>query len=276
MATRMGELMAGILPELRMHAIDKWIRAESDGEVIVDTRRAVVVWEPRRVVPCYAVPDEHIAGELVPYEGPVGAEHGVRIGADGPPVLDPSTPFTVHSCPGTPLSIRTASGELSGAAFRPDDPDLSGYVVLDWSAFTQWYEEEQPVLGHPHDPFDRIDCLPSTRHVIVSLNGRVLADSSAPTLLFETPLPMRFYLPREDVRMELLRASERHTVCAYKGLASYWSAEIDGVSSPDVAWSYEHPLHDALPVAGLIAFLTERLDLNVDGVDIERPVTPWS
>jgi uncharacterized protein (DUF427 family) len=87
---------------------------------------------------------------------------------------------------------------------------------------------------------------------------------------------VRFYLPREDVRMELLRASDTHTVCAYKGLASYWSAEVDGVWSRDVAWSYEHPLHDALPVAGLIAFLTERLDLNVDGVDLERPVTPWS
>jgi uncharacterized protein (DUF427 family) len=272
----MRELMAGVLPELRIHPIGKWIRAESEGTVLVDTRRAMVVWEPRRVVPSYAVPDADIAGVLVPYQGAAGQEHAVRIGAGGPPVLDPRTPFTVHSCPGTPLSIRTASGELAGAAFRPEDPDLEGYVVLDWSAFSRWYEEEQPVLGHPHDPFDRIDCLPSTRHIVVSVGGHVLADSHAPTLLFETPLPVRFYLPREDVRMAMLRASDTRTVCAYKGVASYWTAEVDGAVHRDIAWTYERPLHDALPVGGLIAFLTERLDLEVDGVAIERPVTPWS
>jgi uncharacterized protein (DUF427 family) len=259
-----------------MHPTDKWIRAEWDERMIVDTRSALVVWEPRRVVPSYAVPEADIAGELVPYEGSAGEEQAVRMGADGPPVLDPRTPFTVHSCPGTSLSIRTESGDLEGAAFRPDDPDLGGYVILDWSAFTQWYEEDHPVLGHPHDPFDRIDCLQSTRHVVVSVNGRILADSHAPTLLFETPLPVRFYLPREDVRMEVLRASATHTTCAYKGLASYWTAEVDDTTYPDIAWSYEHPLHDALPVTGLIAFFTERVDLSVDGVDIERPMTPWS
>jgi uncharacterized protein (DUF427 family) len=104
----------------------------------------------------------------------------------------------------------------------------------------------------------------------------VLAQTSRATLLFETPLPVRYYIPREDVRMELLTRSELETVCAYKGVASYWSAQVGDRLVADVAWSYERPLHDAQPVAGNIAFFTEHLDLEVDGVRLDRPLTPWS
>ncbi len=131
-------------------------------------------------------------------------------------------------------------------------------------------------MGHPHDPFDRIDLLRSSRHVVVSSDGVVLADTTRPTLLFETPLPTRFYLPTEDVRWELLTPSESHSVCAYKGVANCWTAHLPDRDIPDIAWSYAQPLHDALNVAGMVAFLTERLDLVIDGTSIERPVTPWS
>ena len=103
-------------------------------------------------------------GELVPFEGPTGEERPVRMGKGGPPVLDPGTPFSVHSCPGRALTIRSGAATLPGAAFAPDDPDLEGSVILEWDAFTRWLEEDQPVMGHPHDPFDRIDCLRSSRH----------------------------------------------------------------------------------------------------------------
>ena len=132
------------------------------------------------------------------------------------------------------------------------------------------------MMGHPHDPFDRIDCLRSSRRVTLRADGQVLADSDRVTLLFETPLTVRYYFPREDVVSELLEPSSRHTVCAYKGQASYWSARLGERVLHDIAWSYEDPLHDALPVRELIAFFTERLDLTVDGVDLPRPVTPWS
>ena len=220
--------------------------------------------------------DVDVDARLVPAEGSRGIERPIRLGAGGPPVLDPGTPFSVHSCPGKALTIRTSAGELEGAAFAPDDPALDGYVVLDWAAFDQWREEEDVVMGHPHDPFDRIDALRSSRHVVVSAGGVVLADSTAPTLLFETPLPTRYYLPPEDVRWELLHPSESHSVCAYKGVANYWTARLPGRDIPDIAWSYAEPLHDALNVTGMVAFFTERLDLVVDGTAIERPVTPWS
>jgi uncharacterized protein (DUF427 family) len=133
-----------------------------------------------------------------------------------------------------------------------------------------------------NDPFScalvvhRIDVLRSSRHVMVSSHGVVLADSSRPTLLFETPLPTRYYLPQDDISWDLLTPSDSHSVCAYKGIASYWTARLTGGDLPHIAWTYEKPLHDALKVQGMVAFFTERLDLVFDGKPVERPVTPWS
>jgi uncharacterized protein (DUF427 family) len=272
----MAELVFGAIPELRVHPVTRRVRAEVDGDMVVDSTRAVLVWEPRRVVPSYAVPAADVAGDLVPFDGPPGEEHPVRLDGESAPVLDPRTPFGVHSCPGRPLTLVAGPATLPGAGFAADDPDLEGYVVLDWDAFTRWLEEDQEVVGHPHDPFDRIDCLRSSRHVVLEQDGVVLADSRRPTLLFETPLPTRYYLPREDVRLDLLEPSDLRTVCAYKGRASYWDAHVGDRVLHGIAWSYEDPLHDALPVRDLVAFFTERLDLVLDGERVERPVTPWS
>jgi uncharacterized protein (DUF427 family) len=276
MAVRMAELVHGAIFELRTHPVRQRVRAKLDGATVVDSNRAVLVWEPRRVVASYAVPASDVAGDLVAFGGPPGRERPVQLGEGAPPVLDPRTPFTVHSCPGRSLSIRTGTAMLEGAAFSPDDPSLDGHVVLDWDAFTGWLEEDQPVMGHPHDPFDRIDCLRSSRHVRIEVDDVVVADSRRPTMLLETPLPVRYYLPREDVAFDLLRPSEVRTVCAYKGIARYWDAQVGDRVVEAVAWSYEQPLHDAVPVRDLVAFFTERLDLVVDGERVERPVTPWS
>lgn len=281
MATPMRQLLARAHDDLRIHPTRKWLRASVGDRTVVDSRRALIVWEPRRVVPSYAVPPDDIDGELVPWEGAAAEDHAVTL-EHGPPVLDPSTGFTRHTAPGEALTVRTRGGEeLAGAAFRPDDSDLGGAVVLDWDAFDTWREEDQVVVGHPHDPFSRIDCLRSTRHVVVSAHGVPLADSRRPTLLYETSLPTRFYLPREDVAMELLEGSDSHTTCAYKGTASYWSARLpDGTHLPDIAWTYEEGPRrveaDALPVLGLVCFYAERLDLTVDGELQQRPRTPWS
>ncbi|MBO1031691.1 DUF427 domain-containing protein [Tessaracoccus sp. SD287] len=277
MATEMSTLFFSAIGDLRVHPVRKWIRATVGSRTVVDTRRARLVWEPRRVVASYAVPEDDLAGTLAPASAPgtPATERPVSL-EEGPPVLDPSTPFAAHTAAGTTLSIRTPDGDLPVAAFRPDDPDLAGYVILDWAAFSQWYEEDEPVMGHPHDPFDRIDCLRSSRRVQIGSQGVILADSTRPTLLFETPLPTRFYLPREDVALDLLERSETQTVCAYKGRASYWSAHVGDTVLDDIAWTYPDPLHDAAPVRDLIAFFTERLDLTLDGVLQPRPSTPWS
>jgi uncharacterized protein (DUF427 family) len=189
---------------------------------VVDSRRALLVWQADRVVPGYAFPADDVR-------------------------LDEG----VHEC---------------------GDADLAGYVQVDWAAADRWLEEDEEIVGHPRDPFHRIDIRQSSRHVVVSVEGEVLAESRRPTLLFETGLPVRHYLPRADVRMDALEPSDRRTTCAYKGHASYFSA----AGAPAIAWTYLEPLPDAEQIRDLIAFFNERTDVTVDGEEQERPRTQWS
>ena len=279
MSTRMRDLLTGGFGQLRHEPTGKRIRAVLGGGTVVDTTRALLVWEPRRIVPSYAVPDGDVTAELV-LADPAAADTAGTIGARMPelssrPVLDPSVPFAVHTAEGRPVDLSAGGQDRPGAGFYPADPDLAGYVVLDFAAFEAWYEEDELNVAHPRDPFHRIDVLPSSRQVRVELDGHVLAQSSRPTLLFETMLPTRYYLPPGDVRAELTPSGTR-TYCAYKGQASYWSAAAGDRVVPDIAWTYQEPRHDAARVGGLIAFFNERLDVIVDGERLERPLTPWS
>ena len=224
----MRDVLARVRADLRHEPTEKRVRAALGEETVVDTVRALVVWEPGRVVPTYAVPEQDVRGELLP----------------------------------------------AGAARRPDDADLAEHLILDFGAFDAWYEEDEPIVGHPRDPFHRIDIRRSSRRVLVELDGAVLAESTRAQLLFETGLPLRFYLPREDVAA--LQPSAKRTWCAYKGEASYWSPTVAGGLRPDLAWSYEDPLPDAAAITGLVAFFDERVDVTLDGERRERPRTHWS
>jgi uncharacterized protein (DUF427 family) len=272
MATRISARFFGSLGELRYEPVHKRVRALAGGRTIVDSRRPVLVWEPRRIVASYAFPAEDVHATLKPVGGGAAREHPVRLEAGGPPVLDPRTGFAAHSCSGQPLTVEAGGVTLDGAGFRPEDPDLKDHVILDFAAFDEWLEEAQPIVGHPQDPFHRIDIRLSDSRVQVEVDGVVVADSTAARLLFETAIATRYYLPRADVRMDLLTPSDTRTTCAYKGHAAYWS--VGG--QRDVAWAYDEPLSDARDVAGYIAFFNERVDVILDGERQERPVTPWS
>jgi len=150
---------------------------------------------------------------------------------------------------------------------------LNGLVKLDWHAMDAWFEEDEEVFTHPRDPYTRVDILASSRHIRVELGGETVAESASPTLLFETGLPTRFYLPKPHVRMERLKATDTETHCPYKGRAEYWS---HGADHPDIAWSYATPLPESHKIAGLVAFYNERADIYVNGVLQERPVTKFS
>ncbi len=272
MALRLGPHLMSLTGELRWEPVDRRVRTTLDGQPVLDTLGAVLVWEPRRVVPMYAVPLDDVAARLVPRD-PTPLPDPL------PPILGPVN-FGWHTTPGRSYDVVVGDHTVEDAAFVPDDPDLGGRVVLEWTPFA-WVEEAHPVTGHPHDPFKRIDLLRSERHVVVSLGGTVLADTRRALALHETHIPARWYVPHDDVATDLLVGSPSSSTCAYKGHATYLSVAPDaipgiGPEGRDVGWSYTHPLDEVAAIKGMVCFYSERTDLELDGVAMTRPVTQWS
>jgi uncharacterized protein (DUF427 family) len=141
---------------------------------------------------------------------------------------------------------------------------LAGHVAFHWNELDEWFAEDEQLFGHPRDPYSRIDVYRTSRRVRVRVDGEVIGDSVRAKALFETGLPTRYYLPPEDVRLDLLEASPTRSRCAYKGSASYWHVRAGGRLLEDLAWSYPDPQHDAEPVRDLIAFWNERTEIDVE------------
>jgi uncharacterized protein (DUF427 family) len=155
-------------------------------------------------------------------------------------------------------------------------PELADYVAFYWAKADAWYEEDDEVFKHPRDPYHRVDVLNSSRHVQVRAGGVLVAESRRPRLLFETGLPVRYYLPKLDVRQELLVPSPTRSRCPYKGEAVYWSVRAGEEPLEDIVWSYPAPIPEAPKIENLLAFYNEKTDITVDGVVQERPATKWS
>lgn len=175
----------------------------------------------------------------------------------------------------TSWDVEKGGRRADSAAWTHPDPigdlaPLSQRITFDWWGDLRWFEEEEEVFAHARDPFKRVDVLSSSRHIQVYIDGEKVADSRRPTMLFETYLPDRYYLPREDVRLETLDVSDTSTMCPYKGKARHWSA-----GGTDVAWSYEDPVPENPRIKDLVSFYNERVDLIVDGVLQDRPKSPW-
>jgi uncharacterized protein (DUF427 family) len=207
--------------------------------------RPLLVWE-HPYYPAYFIPWGDIRARLV--ESGPGPDHVA---------LGPSMTYDVW----VEGAKASAAARIHPGAAGP----VSDAVRFEWGAFDEWLEEDEPVYTHPRDPYTRVDILASSRHVRVSLGSTVLAESRQPHILFETGLVPRYYLPLPDVRTDLLRPSPTRTHCPYKGRASYWSLELDGVVHEDIVWIYRTPLPESQKVAGLACFYNERVDLDVDG-----------
>jgi uncharacterized protein (DUF427 family) len=158
----------------------------------------------------------------------------------------------------------------------PSEPEraVEGYVAVAWDAVDAWFEEDDELVVHPRDPFHRIDVVRTSRRIRVRIAGETVAESTQARILFETGLPGRYYLPRDDVRTDLLTLSDVRTGCAYKGFPDHF----DAASAAAIAWSYTEPRRDAELVRDRIAFYQERseVEFEVDGTAVERPHTPWS
>jgi uncharacterized protein (DUF427 family) len=238
--------------------VPRRIRAVLAGQTILDTTGARYVWEwpgfPQYYVPLADVRPDVLVDEGATEETPRGDVKifGVKVG-------------DAH---------RPKAAKVLGAA---KVEGLDDTVRFEWSAFDAWYEEDEQVFVHPRNPYTRVDSLRSTRTVRVESHGVVLAESSSPVFCFETGLPTRYYLNRTDVDFTKLVPTETVTSCPYKGMTTgYWSALVDGRTHPDVAWTYDFPTRELQPIAGLIAFYNEKLDIFLDGVQLERPNTHFS
>jgi len=149
-------------------------------------------------------------------------------------------------------------------------------VRFEWDSLDEWFEEDEPIYTHPRDPYTRVDILHSSRRVEIVVDGEKVAETSKPTILFETGLPPRYYIPLTDVRTEMLTPSQKETHCPYKGRANYFSLEVGGEVYEDLVWIYRTPLPESQKIAGLVSFFNEKVDVYVDGELQERPRTKFS
>ncbi len=254
----MSDYPQPIVPVNHVEPVPRRIRATLGGSVVIDSRSALYVWEWPHY-PQYYIPLADVDPEIL-----IDEEH------------------EEHLRRGTArrLGLRAGTEERRGVAhhYTASDIDgITGTVRFDWSALDGWFEEQEQVFVHPRDPYTRVDALRSDRRVRVELDGVVLAESSSTVTVFETGLPTRYYFDRLDVHFEYLRPSDTLTACPYKGTTSgYWSVAVGGRLEPDLAWAYDFPTRQLLPIAGLVAFYNEKVDLVVDGAPLERPATHFS
>ncbi|MFD9224222.1 DUF427 domain-containing protein [Streptomyces sp. NPDC060064] len=240
---------------------ERWVRATKGEVTVVDSRRPVLVWEPGRPVPLYAFPAADVRMDLLRRtERPANPRrHG---GA------------TVF------YDLALAERTVQAAAWTYPSEELADYISFEWfghEVLDHWYEEDEEIFVHPRDPYKRVDALPSTRHVQVEIEGTVVADTRTPVLLFETHLPVRYYIPREDIRLDLFTPTGARTRCPYKGVATdYWSWAGGADVRPDIAWSYPDPLPSVWIIKHRVAFYNESVDIVVDGERQQRPVTFFS
>ena len=249
--------MASERPRVRVEPNPKWIRGVVDGRTVVDSREVRYVWEIP-YYPAWYFPVDAIDGELV---------------ENGGTVRSPSRGE------GTRYDLIVGERTIADAAWRHlDSPveELGDLVRFEWGAMDAWFEENTEVFVHPRSPEVRIDALPSSQHVRVLIDGEVVADSVRPTILYETGLPARYYLPKLDVRMDLLTPTDTSSACPYKGWANYWSVTVGDATHDDIVWGYATPLPESEAIAGLVCFYNEQVDLEIDGELVERPRTKFS
>ncbi|HEY1591632.1 MAG TPA: DUF427 domain-containing protein [Solirubrobacteraceae bacterium] len=244
-----------ITPVDHVEPVPRRVRAELGGQVVLDTTRALYLWEwpfyPQFLIPVDDVDPDALIDEQQTHRLSRGTVASVGLRAGGTDRAGAGRRY-----------VESAIGELVGT------------IRFDWDALDAWYEEDEQVFVHPRNPYVRVDALRSTRRVRIERDGAVLAESAAPVMVFETGLPTRYYLDRSAVDFSYLRPTETVTACPYKGQTTdYWSVALDESVYSDLAWSYNFPTRQLLPIAGLVAFYNEQVDVFIDGVDQPRPKT---
>lgn len=237
----------------------RWVRVKFGGEIVADSKQAILLRQDgRRRLPAYYFPKSDVRMALwVPGSGTKDSSERVYH------TLQVADRLAEDSA----WEIVKADSATAG---------LEGYVSFAWRQMDGWYEEEEEIFVHPRDPYHRVDVLESSRHVQVMLNGKLVAETHRPFLLFETGLPTRYYLAQRDVRMDLLEPTNLTTRCPYKGIASYWRVTAGNQDFENIVWGYPDPIPEQPKIRGLVCFFNEKVDLYVDGKLQPRPRSPWS
>jgi uncharacterized protein (DUF427 family) len=225
------------------------IRAEFDTEVVAESRNAMLLREsPFRLV--YGFPKVEVTSSALQarsetdHAGGLGAVRYWDLITDG---------------------TRREQALYEYLDTREGVPDLRGYLFVEWASANRWFEEEEQLIGHPRDPFTRIDVRQTAYHIQVELEGVTVADTSRPLVLAETGVPIRYYVPSDDITWYYLIDSETTSSCAYKGRARYWHLQVNGTVHEDLVWAYLEPLQDATLVKDALCFYQEKLTLRIDG-----------
>ena len=222
-----------IAPVDHVEAVPRRIRATLAGHTVVDTTKAIYVWE-----------------------WPYYPEYYILLADVNPELLvDEQHPQRLHRGTAHLYGLRAGETVRSGAARHYGEEasgGLAGMVRFEWD----------------------VDSLRSTRHVRIELDGVILAESTSPVMVFETGLPTRYYLNRTEVNFDLLVPSDTLASCPYKGQTTgYWNIHIGDTTYPDLAWAYDFPTRQLLPIAGLVAFYNEKVDVTLEGEPLPRPTT---
>jgi len=246
-----------------LHVSDspRHVRVFLGGETIADSKRVKLVREPE-VLPAYYFPKADVRMDLF-----LLSQHTSRC-----PVKGEASYWSVQVG-----RRRAANAVWSYTAPLAEAEGLADHFAFDWPQMDKWMEEDEEIFKHARDPYKRVDVLPSKRHVRVVINGQTVADTHRPHLLFETNHPVRYYIPQEDVRMDLLTPSATTSRCPYKGPASYWSVRSGDETFADLVWGYLDPIPECPKIRGLLCFFHERgCDIYADGELLPWPQTKWA
>lgn len=246
-------------------ASPKWVRVLLGGEVVADSKNTLLLRAHGRL-PVYYFPAEDVRMDLLAAaDSPEVTEQG-----EGP-WPDPPRQKKVYTVRAGDTIAENAAWQVNAGS---EHAELEGHLAFAWQAMDAWYEEDYQIRVHPHDPYHLIDVRPSSRHVRAVIDGQTVAETSRPVLLFETGLPVRYYIPKMDVQLDQLEEGSRTTHCAYKGTAPHVSFRISGRLVENIAWYYPFPNPGYEQIQDLVAFYQERVDgFYVDGEKLDRSTT---
>ncbi len=237
------------------------VRVFFGGEVIASSKRAKLVREAE-VLPAYYFPKEDVRTDLL-----VAGAHKTIC-----PVKGEASYW----------SIKANGKDAENVVWNYLNPSpaasaISDHFAFEWPKMDKWMEEEEELYVHARDPYKRVDAMPSKRHVRVVIDGQTVAETRRPHLVFETNHPVRYYIPQDDVRMDLLIPSATKSRCPYKGPAFYWSVRLGSETFNDVVWGYLETIPECPKIKALVCFFHERgCEIYVDGELVERPKTKWA